>query len=81
MAETECNYCEKDFSKKSVGCKYESQHLTADWADVIADKIKSDLSDRSGLDFWGQLDEEVTEDILNKWADIVRQYSNPNSAR
>ena len=68
----ECNYCEKDFTSKSVGCKNENQHQQADYADRIADKIKSDLSNRSGLDFWGQLDDEVTEMILNAWAEIIR---------
>ncbi|MCD9188251.1 MAG: hypothetical protein LUM44_17680 [Pyrinomonadaceae bacterium] len=68
-----CDYCEKPFTSKSVGCKNENQHKTADYADRIAYQIQADLSDRSGLDFWGTLDEEVTESILETWAEIVRK--------
>jgi len=70
-----CDYCEKQFNAKSVNCKFENQHAEADFADRIADAIKRDLSDRSGLDFWGQLDDEVTEMILKTWAGIVREQT------
>jgi len=45
-----------------------------DKADIAVDRIIADLSDRKGIgNEWEWIDEEVQEEIRQKWSDIIRE--------
>ncbi len=67
-----CGYCERSFDKPSIGCKFEPKHREPDFAQKVAHAIEEDLCGRSGMD-WGEIDDEVQDDIRNSWAEIVRE--------
>ena len=44
-----------------------------DWADIIAERIESDILDRRGLKWeYDKIDEDIKVDIRSAWARIVR---------
>lgn len=71
---TKCEYCGRYYTECSVGCKYETQHKTADLAERIVHEIEEDVRCRRGLrQEWDQIDGDVQAEIRIEWAHIVRQ--------
>lgn len=61
----------------SYGTLASSYHRSSDFADKIVASIIYDLSDRRGIgDEWGYIDDEIKEEIVEKWKDIILRYAN-----
>lgn len=50
--------------------------MTYKTAKKIVEALVTDLTDRRGLvDAWDSIDQDVQEEIMTKWVDLVRETS------
>lgn len=69
--ETGCEYCGRDFSEQSLGCKLELKHPPNGPEETFVEDIASEINGRRGIG-WDSLDQEVQREIRDKLREISR---------